>query len=148
MKATTSLLRWAGIGAVALGVAPAALAQGGSFGGGFGPPLQVVKPPREFATSEEHYAYLLEQAKGGTKHTLMTVPRWDGLWQPAGNTHLEIFIEGQGFAGSVRAGVRCATPAPIGAKSMLVTAIHASAGRYTNPTLHCGNSATVAPESA
>jgi hypothetical protein len=81
------------------------LAQGGAFGGGFGPPLQVVPPPREFATSEEHYAYLLEQAKGGTKHSLATVPRWDGLWQPAGNTHLEAFIEGEGFQGSVRKGV-------------------------------------------
>ena len=105
MKVTTSLWRWAGIGAFALGVSPAVFAQGGAFGGGVGPPLQVVKPPREFATSEEHYAYLLEQAKGGTKHTLATVPRWDGLWQPAGNTHLEMFIDGQGFAGKVREGV-------------------------------------------
>ena len=72
MKVTTSLWRWAGIGALALGLAPAVFAQGGAFGGGFGPPLQAVKPPREFATSEEHYAYLLEQAKGGTKHTLAT----------------------------------------------------------------------------
>ena len=105
MKVTTSLWRWAGIGALALGTTPAVFAQAGAFGGGQGPPLQVVKPPREFATSEEHYAYLLEQAKGGTKHTLATVPRWDGLWQPAGNTHLEAFIEGQGFQGKVREGV-------------------------------------------
>jgi hypothetical protein len=102
MRIATSLSRWAGIGAVALGLAPVAHAQGGSFGGGFGPPLQTVKPPREFASSEEHYQYLLEQANGGTKHTLATVPRWDGLWQPAGNTHLEMFIEGQGFQGSIR----------------------------------------------
>ena len=105
MKVTTSLLRWAGIGTLALGVAPAVFAQAGAFGGGFGPPLQAIKPPREFATSEEHYAYLLEQAKGGTKHTLASVPRWDGLWQPAGNTHLEIFIDGPGFTGKVREGV-------------------------------------------
>ena len=84
MKIHASLFRWAGIGAFALGLSPAVFAQAGSFGGGFGPPLQVVKPPREFATSEEHYAYLLAQAKGGTKHTLATVPRWDGLWQPGG----------------------------------------------------------------
>ena len=64
MRITTSLFRWAGIGAFAVGFAPAIFAQAGSFGGGFGPPLQVVKPPREFASSEEHYAYLLAQAKG------------------------------------------------------------------------------------
>ena len=86
MKITTRLCRWAGLGACAAGFSPLALAQGGAFGGGFGPPLEVQKPPREFASSEEHYQYLLEQANGGTKHTLATVPRWDGLWQPAGNT--------------------------------------------------------------
>jgi hypothetical protein len=105
MKLTISLWRWAGIGAFALGPTFAVVGQGGAFGGGSGPPLEVVKPPREFATSEAHYAYLLEQAKGGTKHTLATVPRWDGLWQPAGNTHLEMFIDGAGFAGKVREGL-------------------------------------------
>jgi hypothetical protein len=105
MRITTRLYGWAGIGAFGLAFAPGIVAQGGAFGGGSGPPLQVVKPPREFASSEEHYAYLLEQAKGGTKHTLATVPRWDGLWQPGGNTHLEMFIEGQGFQGKVRDGV-------------------------------------------
>lgn len=106
MKITRTLWQWAGVGSLVLGALPnLAAAQGGSFGGGFGPPLQVVPPPREFATSDEHYAYLLEQAKGGTKHTLATVPRWDGLWQPAGNTHLEAFIDGPGFQGKVREGL-------------------------------------------
>jgi hypothetical protein len=95
---------WVGIGLVALSGAPTiSMAQG--FGAGFGPPLQVIPPPREFATSDAHYAYLLEQAKGGTKHTLASVPRWDGLWNTAGNTHMNIFIEGQGFSGKVREGV-------------------------------------------
>ena len=86
--------------------AVAALAQRGSFGGGYGPPLKVDKPPKEFATSEEHYEYLLAQAKGGTKQTLDTVPRWDGIWVTAGNTHMEAFIDGPGsLAGKVREGV-------------------------------------------
>lgn len=75
------------------------------FGAGFGPPLQVVPPPQEFSTSDAHYAYLLEQAKGGTQHTLATVPRWDGLWVTAGNTHMDIFLDGPGFAAKVRSGV-------------------------------------------
>jgi hypothetical protein len=106
MKITSSLWRWAGVGSLLLGALPNLVAaQGGAFGGGSGPPLQTVPPPRQFATSDEHYAYLLEQAKGGTKHTLATVPRWDGLWQPAGNTHLEAFIDGPGFQGKVREGL-------------------------------------------
>ncbi len=64
-----------GLAAVAALAAPAAaFAQAGAFGGGNGPPLVTVPPPRQFASSEEHYKFLLEQAKGGTKHTLATVP--------------------------------------------------------------------------
>src|SRR5688572_16382464 len=77
-------------------------AQPGSFGGGYGPPLKVVPPPKAFSTSDEHYAYLLAQAKGGTKHTLATVPRWDGLWVAAGNTHMDMFIDPPGFGGKIR----------------------------------------------
>ena len=60
-------LKW-GAGVIfALAVAPSiAFAQPGAFGGGFGPPLSVVNPPRAFATSDEHYKYLFDQAKGGT----------------------------------------------------------------------------------
>ena len=47
----------------------------------------------DFETSEEHYAYLLEQANGGTQHTMATVPQWGGLWQPAGTTRNQIFLE-------------------------------------------------------
>ncbi len=80
-------------------------AQPGAFGGGFGPPLQVVAPPKAFATSDEHYKFLLSQAKGGTKHTLTSVPRWDGLWNTAGNTHMSMFIDPPGFTGKVKPGV-------------------------------------------
>ena len=105
MSLTRSLCRVA-VAAFALAHAPSSLfAQPGAFGGGYGPPLQVVPPPREFKTSEEHYKYLLDQAKGGTKHTLTSVPRWDGLWNTAGNTHMNIFIDPPGFTGKVKAGV-------------------------------------------
>jgi hypothetical protein len=101
-------LRWIAVAVFALVSAPSALfAQPGAFGGGFGPPLKAVPPPKEFASSEEHYKFLLTQAKGGTKHTLASVPRWDGLWNTAGNTHMDIFIDppGSGFKGQVRPGV-------------------------------------------
>jgi hypothetical protein len=105
MKANKTL-SWVGIALLALAAVPTvSFAQGGGFGAGYGPPLKVIPPPKEFKTSEEHYAYLLEQAKGGTKHTIATVPRWDGLWNTAGNTHMEVFIDGPGFAGKVREGV-------------------------------------------
>ena len=82
-----------------------AFAQPGAFGGGFGPPLRVVTALRAFSTSDEHYAYLLAQAKGGTKHTLANVPRWDGLWVTAGNTHMDMFVDPPGFTGKIRPGV-------------------------------------------
>jgi hypothetical protein len=105
MKHAVRLWR-VGTVALALATAPSlALAQRGAFGAGYGPPLEVTAPPKEFATSDEHYAYLLEQAKGGTKHALTSVPRWDGLWNTAGNTHMSSFIEGGNFNGKVRAGV-------------------------------------------
>ncbi len=75
------------------------------FGAGYGPPLEVVPPDREFATADEHYTFLLQQANGGTQHTLASVPRWDGLWETAGNTHLDLFIDGGMNGGKVRAGV-------------------------------------------
>jgi hypothetical protein len=103
MKLKASLWR-AGAGLLLL-VPAASTAQSGAFGAGYGPPLEVIPPPKSFATSEEHYAYLLAQAKGGTHHTLATVPRWDGLWVTAGNTHMEVFIDGDGFKGKVREGV-------------------------------------------
>jgi hypothetical protein len=99
-------LRLAAVAAFALSSAPSMLvAQPGTFGGGFGPPLAVVPPSKAFATSDEHYKFLLSAAKGGTKHSLTSVPRWDGLWVTAGNTHMNSFIDPPGFAGKVREGV-------------------------------------------
>jgi hypothetical protein len=101
-------LRWVAGAIFALGIVPSiACAQPGAFGGGFGPPLQVVPPAKTFTTSDELYAFFRDQAKGGTKHTLTSVPRWDGLWVTAGNTHMDMFIEpaGSGFKGKVRQGV-------------------------------------------
>ena len=74
-------LSWVAGVIFALGMVPSiGFAQPGAFGGGYGPELKVAPPPKTFATSGEHYAYLFEQAKRGTKHTLTSVPRWDGLW--------------------------------------------------------------------
>ena len=86
-------------------ILPALAMAQGLFGAGYGPPLQAEPPAMEFESSDAHYAWLLEQANGGTRHTLETVPRWDGLWLVAGNNHMSIFIDGQGFAGKVREGV-------------------------------------------
>ncbi len=61
-----------------------------------------MPPPKKFATSAEHYAYLLEQAGGGTRHTMDTVPQWRGLWDRAGNNIDEIFLNEDG---EVREGV-------------------------------------------
>jgi len=101
-------LRWVAVVVFALSsLQSIAFAQPGSFGGGFGPALKVAPPPKVFATSDEHYAFLLEQAKRGTKHTLASVPRWDGLWVTAGNNHMDMFIDppGAGFKGKIREGV-------------------------------------------
>jgi hypothetical protein len=75
------------------------------FGAGYGPPLQTIPPPMEFASSADHYAWLLGQANGGAGHTMETVPRWDGLWQTAGNTVMDNFVDAPGFTGRVREGV-------------------------------------------
>ncbi len=69
MKSNT--LFWRFVAAALVLAAPSlSFAQNGGFGAGYGPPLKVVPPPKQFASSEEHYKYLLEQAKGGTKQTL------------------------------------------------------------------------------
>ena len=96
-------LFWSGAALVlAVGVPLVATAQ---FGAGYGPPLETVPPPMEFGSSADHYAWLLAQAEGGTGHTLETVPRWDGLWQTAGNTVMNNFVDAPGFTGQVREGV-------------------------------------------
>ncbi len=64
--------------------------------------LIAVPPPREFASSTEHYSYLREQAGGGTAHTIESVPQWPGLWDRAGNNITGIFLDEDG---NVREGV-------------------------------------------
>ena len=72
---------------------------------------EVEPPPRDFSTAEEHYNYLLEQADGGTEHTMATIPVWDGLWGSGNNTMPELFLEGGSLAiamspgGSIKEGV-------------------------------------------
>ena len=70
------------------------------FGRG-GAPLVVVPPPIEFETSSEHYAWLLEQADGGTQHTIESIPQWPGLWSGGGSTFSDAFLDG----GDIREGV-------------------------------------------
>ena len=58
--------------------------------------LVAVSPLRDFASSTEHYRYLREQAGGGTRHTLASVPQWPGLWDRAGNNSTGIFLDENG----------------------------------------------------
>ena len=53
----------------------------------------VEPPPQDFATAEEHYTFLYEQAGGGTEHTMETIPVWDGLWSSGNNTMPALFLE-------------------------------------------------------
>jgi hypothetical protein len=48
----------------------------------------VLKSPHPYRTSEEHYQALLAKANGGTRHTLASLPDWDGLWA-AGRSWLD-----------------------------------------------------------
>src|SRR5687768_13112560 len=47
-----------------------------------------IKSPYAFRTSLEHYEAWLKKAGGGTKHTMATLPDWDGRWS-AGATWLD-----------------------------------------------------------
>jgi hypothetical protein len=84
---------------------------GGGGGTGFfgGPPPEVQVPPQAFASAEEHYQFLREQAGGGTQHTMETIPQWNGLWTSGRNTVTSLFLEGGGGGlgpgGTVRSGV-------------------------------------------
>jgi hypothetical protein len=40
----------------------------------------TITSPYDYETSWEHYQAWLKEAGGGTKHTLETLPNWDGLW--------------------------------------------------------------------
>ena len=70
----------------------------------------VEPPPREFSTAEAHYRYLLDAAEGGTRHTLQSIPQWNGLWTSGRNSMVDLFLSGAGFlglgpGGTVREGV-------------------------------------------
>jgi hypothetical protein len=60
------------------------------FGGNT--PAQTIYPPQNFSTAEEHYLYLLDQAGGGTQHSMSTIPLWDGLWVAAYNNMPALFM--------------------------------------------------------
>jgi len=47
---------------------------------GSGADTDDIRSPYPFRTSREHYDAWLEKANGGTKHTLATLPNWDGVW--------------------------------------------------------------------
>ncbi|HET9385593.1 MAG TPA: hypothetical protein VFO67_10625 [Gemmatimonadales bacterium] len=53
---------------------------------------EPVPPPRNFATSKEHYEFLYRLHKGGTRHTYESIPKWEGLWSAAGNTQTALFV--------------------------------------------------------
>ena len=66
------------------------------------PPLEL--PARDFETAEAHYNYLLQQAEGGTEHTMATIPVWSGLWASGNNTMPALFLENGSLAIAMRAG--------------------------------------------
>jgi hypothetical protein len=95
------------VSARAVAQAPAAPGGGGAQagrGGGAGPAgpgggpgranfvPEPVPPPRNFATSKEHYEFLYRLHKGGTRHTYESIPKWEGLWSAAGNTQTALFV--------------------------------------------------------
>ena len=71
------------------------------------PQTEIEAPPREFATAQEHYEFLYDRADGGTRHTMASIPVWDGLYVPAGDTIAALFLDGgtRRAGGTVREGV-------------------------------------------
>lgn len=98
--------------ALAGALAGGASAQSRSSGGVTGqeqaelPQAKLEPPPKEFKTAEEHYNYLLEKAHGGTKHTMATIPVWDGLWASGNNTMPSIFLVDGTLATAWRPGAK------------------------------------------
>ena len=64
----------------------------------------VEMPPRDFATAEAHYEFLLEGADGGTQHTLETIPMWDGLWTSGNNSMPSLFLDNATLMMAIRPG--------------------------------------------
>ena len=71
------------------------------------PTFMIETLPEEFATAEDHYRYLYDRADGGTTHTMATIPVWEGLYVPAGDTITALFLDGgtRRAGGAVREGV-------------------------------------------
>jgi hypothetical protein len=44
-----------------------------------------IASPYPYQTSWEHYQAWLKSAQGGTRHTMSTLPDWDGLWEGGGS---------------------------------------------------------------
>ncbi len=55
---------------------------------GSGADKYAIKSPYAFKTAREHYDAWLKKAGGGTRHTLATLPNWDGVWN-AGRSWLD-----------------------------------------------------------
>jgi hypothetical protein len=55
---------------------------------GKGEDTYKIRSPYPFTDSWEHYQAWLKKANGGTRHTLQTLPDWDGRWAP-GSTWLD-----------------------------------------------------------
>jgi len=57
--------------------------------------------------------------RAARKHTLTSVPRWDGLWVTAGNTHMDMFVDPPGFhrqgsSGRADTALRCRLTRSVG----------------------------------
>jgi hypothetical protein len=52
---------------------------------GTGEDMYDIKSPYPFKTSWEHYQAWLSAAKGGTRHTIGSLPDWDGMWGGGGS---------------------------------------------------------------
>ncbi|MDR2215135.1 MAG: hypothetical protein LBE59_04760 [Nevskiaceae bacterium] len=100
------------LAAGALGLLASAFS-GVTMAGQAAAPVAVVPPPRAFATAQEHFEYLKREAKGGTRHTYDSIPKWEGLWSASYNSvargDASPFFEGanggQGAGGVVKEGV-------------------------------------------
>ena len=58
----------------------------GGFGfGGRGYMPETFMPAQEFASSTEHYEFLLDRYEGGVIHSYESVPKWEGVWSPGSN---------------------------------------------------------------
>ena len=82
MGLSTRALTFAGLSlSLAVAFVPAAVAQRDPLGSLPAQREAVVPPPMKFTAAQEHYTFLLKRAKGGTTHTVNSLPDWSGIWQ-------------------------------------------------------------------